>query len=278
MLWQKSLAHPRLIGRVYRFHKLIRGGFKFQVQRVHEGAGAHRLPAAWQSSDNDVGGCSADGQWRSTRAGCSPTDRVLDQVAFPVAGHRAVATSARRSAIGVMWGCGPVDPFLAPEADAPCAPDAVAPAVRSATCRVAAHTGPHRWSRPRAVSACRQDTRVGATREIVGASSPEPNGSSHTATARGPRVCVAAALTRPTSRQRLRRAGPIGAATRGVAGRLAAQGAGRPSQHRRHRQERLAVGQAQTQGLTYLGTQVSVGSGLHGDTVAHSGVECCAWN
>ncbi len=108
VLWQQSLAHPRLIGRIYRLHKLIRGGFKFQVQRVHEGAGAHRLPAAWQSSDNDVGGCSADGQWRSTRAGCSPTDPCpLDQVAFPVAGHRAVATSARRSAIGVMLGLWP---------------------------------------------------------------------------------------------------------------------------------------------------------------------------
>ena len=25
------------------------GGFKFQVQRVNDGAGAHRLPGAWQS-------------------------------------------------------------------------------------------------------------------------------------------------------------------------------------------------------------------------------------
>ena len=27
----------------------IQGGFKFQVQRVNDGAGAHRLPGAWQS-------------------------------------------------------------------------------------------------------------------------------------------------------------------------------------------------------------------------------------
>ena len=28
---------------------LLRGGFKFQVQRVNDGAVAHRLPGAWQS-------------------------------------------------------------------------------------------------------------------------------------------------------------------------------------------------------------------------------------
>ena len=28
----------------------ILGGFKFQVQRVNDGAVAHRLPGAWQSS------------------------------------------------------------------------------------------------------------------------------------------------------------------------------------------------------------------------------------
>jgi len=33
------------------------GGFKFQVQRVNEGAVAHRLPRVWQSSDIFVGAC-----------------------------------------------------------------------------------------------------------------------------------------------------------------------------------------------------------------------------
>ncbi|MBX3318898.1 MAG: ABC transporter substrate-binding protein [Nitrospira sp.] len=45
-----------------QFQKIIRessyqGGFKFQVQRVNDGAIAHRLPAAWQSRDISVGVC-----------------------------------------------------------------------------------------------------------------------------------------------------------------------------------------------------------------------------
>ena len=41
------------------FHKLdkSKGGFKFQVQRVNEGAIAHRLPGASQSRDIFVGVC-----------------------------------------------------------------------------------------------------------------------------------------------------------------------------------------------------------------------------
>lgn len=39
------------------FFGFSQGGFKFQVQRVNEGAGAHRLPAAWQSRDISVGAC-----------------------------------------------------------------------------------------------------------------------------------------------------------------------------------------------------------------------------
>ena len=35
----------------------IRGGFKFQVQRVNDDAGAYRLPRAWRSSDIFVGAC-----------------------------------------------------------------------------------------------------------------------------------------------------------------------------------------------------------------------------
>ena len=95
------------------------------------------------------------------------------------------------------WGSGPVARCLATEADARCAPDATRPTVRSAGLRVAAHTCPHRWSRPKAVSGCRQDTRVGAVRQSVRASSPRPDVSGHTATARDPGVCAIAAADEP---------------------------------------------------------------------------------
>ena len=40
----------------------MEGGFKFQVQRVKEGAGARRLPGGWQISGIFVGACSGDGR------------------------------------------------------------------------------------------------------------------------------------------------------------------------------------------------------------------------
>jgi hypothetical protein len=52
-----------------------------------------------------------------------------------------VATSAGCSAIGVMWGSGPVDPSPATEAGAP---DTARPTVRCAEFRVAAHPAPQR--------------------------------------------------------------------------------------------------------------------------------------
>jgi len=57
----------------YQAFKL--GGFKFQVQRVNNGAVRHRLPGAWQSADIFVDACSGRGRWRSTRAACTPTSR-----------------------------------------------------------------------------------------------------------------------------------------------------------------------------------------------------------
>ena len=72
------------------------------------------------------------------------------------------------------------------------APDAMPPAVRSAGCRGAAHTAPHRWSRPTAVCPCRQDTRVAAVRQSARASSPRLDVSGHTATAMDRRVCAGA--------------------------------------------------------------------------------------
>ncbi len=85
-------------------------------------------------------------------------------------------------------------------------------------------------------------------------------------------------LTGSGGRQRLRRAGPIGAAAHRVAGLLAAHGAGRSSQHPRHRPQRMAAGQPQTQGFTFFGTQMSIGSCSHGNTLAHQGRSCCTWS
>mgnify|MGYP001574683892 CR=1 FL=1 len=115
-----------------------------------------------------------------------PITGSLDEIAFPVAGHRASPHFGR--AFGNRRHMGDLAPSLhppAPEASAPCAPDGVRPAVRSAGFHGVAHTGPHRWSRSRAVSACRQDTRVGDVRQSVQASRPQPDASSHIATARG---------------------------------------------------------------------------------------------
>ncbi len=53
------------------------GGFKFQVQRVNDGATARRLPAAWQSLNICGAAYSADGQWHSTHAAYSPTGPCL---------------------------------------------------------------------------------------------------------------------------------------------------------------------------------------------------------
>ena len=55
-------------------------------------------------------------------------------------------------------------------------------------------------------------------------------------------------------------------------GVLAAHGAGSTPQYRRHRPQRMAVGQAQTQGLTVFSTQVCVALFCHGNTLAHQGL------
>ena len=57
---QSMFLDERLELRASHFAKAIikkKGGFKFQVQRVNEGAVPHRLPRAWQSSDIFVGAC-----------------------------------------------------------------------------------------------------------------------------------------------------------------------------------------------------------------------------
>ena len=61
-------------------------------------------------------------------------------------------------------------------------------------------------------------------------------------------------------------------------GVLTAYGAGGSPQHRSHRPQRIAVGQSQTQGLTFFSTHMSIGSRSHGNTVAHPGLKCCTWS
>jgi len=87
----------------------------------------------------------------------------------------------------------------------------------------------------------------------------------------------ASGLTGSGGRQRLCRAGTIGRAHR-VTGVLAAQGARGSPQHPRHRSQRLAMGQTQTQGFTFFRIHVSVGSCSHDNTVTHLGVKCCTWS
>ena len=69
----------------------------------------------------------------------------------------------------------------------------------------------------------------------------------------------------------LRRTGAIGVTSRAVAGRLATHGAGGAPQHSRHRPERMAMGQTQAQRLTVFRIHVSRGSLGPGNTVAHQG-------
>ena len=78
-------------------------------------------------------------------------------------------------------------------------------------------------------------------------------------------------LTGSGGRLDLRRTGAIGVASRAVASRLAAHGAGGASQHPRHRPERVAMGQAQTQGLTIFRTQVCIAFRWHSNTLAQQG-------
>jgi len=77
-------------------------------------------------------------------------------------------------------------------------------------------------------------------------------------------------LTGPTGRQRVCCAGSITTFS-GVASHLAAEGAGGSPQDPCHPPQRMANSQAQAHGFTFFGTQVVVGSGSHGNTIAHLG-------
>jgi len=84
-------------------------------------------------------------------------------------------------------------------------------------------------------------------------------------------------MTTPPRRQRIRRTGPI-AVPSGVTSPLAAEGAGGSPQYPRHLPQRMPCGQAQAQRLTFFGTQVALASRVHGNTIAHLGLQRGTWN
>ena len=51
-----------------------------------------------------------------------------------------------------------------------------------------------------------------------------------------------------------------------------------PTQHRRHRPQRMAVGQSQAHGLTFFDTHVRIACLGPGNTVADQGLTCCTWS
>jgi len=140
--------------------------------------------------------------------------------------------------------------------------------------RGTAHTGSHRWSRPKAVSACRQDPRVEGARQSVRASSP---GQVRSGVQPQPGIQEFARtswLTGPGCRQRLFRAGTIRVAPRRTAGQLTAHRAGaRPNTDVFVRNEwpwtspRLKVSRSST--LMRLAA-----SHWQGNTVTHQGLQC----
>jgi len=69
----------------------------------------------------------------------------------------------------------------------------------------------------------------------------------------------------------LRRRSAIGTVSGRVPGHLATERAWSSAHDPGHPEERLAVGQAQTQGLTFVCSQVSVPPRVHGNTIAHLG-------
>ena len=76
----------------------------------------------------------------------------------------------------------------------------------------------------------------------------------------------------------VRGAGTIGMAACRVAGIFTAQRAGGPAQQSCQPPQRLPLGQAQTDGFTFVGAQVRILSLCHGNTLAHQGGQCCTWN
>ncbi len=84
-------------------------------------------------------------------------------------------------------------------------------------------------------------------------------------------------VTGSTGRQRVGGAGPIRLTEGRVAGIFPAQGAGCAAQHSGHNPQRMTSGQSQAHGLTFVGTQVSVASCCHGNTIAHRSLQCCTW-
>ncbi len=209
-----SPLFPAIIIRVFRRRAGTCRSFLVKPWRARGICPVHR------GQEHQAGGPRHQGAHRRAIAS------ALDPVAFPVAGHRAGRDLGRtliyRRPVGnLAASIGSSRPRAAGRA-----PDAAPPTVRCARLREATPSAPHRSSLPRAVCACRQDTRVGGVRHSVRARSLESDASAQTATTRDPGVCGVAVADRRWRRLDLRRTGAIGAASRRVAGRLAAHGAG----------------------------------------------------
>ena len=135
-----------------------------------------------------------------------------------------VATSAGRSAIGVILGSGRVGLSLAPEVGAPCAPGAMPPTVRYARLRGSTYgaiDGLCRSCRPISAGYSRQRRPA-----ICSGEQPSPSAVHILPQPRVHELAGAPGLTGSDGGHRVRRAGARGATPHGVARRLAAHGAG----------------------------------------------------
>jgi hypothetical protein len=85
-------------------------------------------------------------------------------------------------------------------------------------------------------------------------------------------------LTGSGDRLSLRRADAIGVAPRRVAGAFPAEGAGGAAQYPGHHPERMALGEAQAQSRSLFRTQMRITGRVHDNTLAHPGRQCCTWS
>ena len=209
-----------------------------------------------------------------------PIAGPLDEVAFPVAGHRAGGHVGR--ALGNRRHIGELAPSIGPSRPRPA--------------RLARLTQRRQQFAPQGAAWQHIQARIdGLCRELFphvvrirafeapgnlfGRAALGQVGPAHTATARDPGVCgsaVADRLGRPPASVPCRRDTGGPASLLRADSRLRVLGA-RPNTVG-HRPQRMAVGQAQTQGLTFFGTQVCIASRSHGNTVAHQGLQCCTWS
>ena len=249
---REPLGQALVLGHL--FPSIIRQGFAQQRGHVPEFlreaySGTPRIRPVHPGQENQA--CGALHQRPDRRAIASP----LDQVAFPVAGHRAGGdlggTLGHRCHVGdLAASIGPARPRSACLVRLTQRRQQFA-AQGSAWQHIQAHIDglgrevfPH-VVRIRALETPGNLLGRAALRQLRPHILPQPGVEEFA----GPPW-----LTGSGGRLDLRRTGAIGVASRGVAGGLAAHSAGGASQHPRHRPERMAVGQSQTQGLTVFST------------------------